>query len=106
MLAWCWAETLSGPASVVDGAGQHWESKESWVSSKEERLAGKSRDKANQGHGNGLFQERAKLGAIGKMTEESLGCSASREHCDVTVEPPVPPWGLLAINMGSADGCS
>lgn len=72
VLAKCWAETLSDPASEVGGAGQHWESKEPWISSMEGRLAGESRDKASQGHRNGLFQERAKLGAIGKMREERV----------------------------------
>lgn len=61
VLARCWPETLSGPASEVDEAGQHWESKELWINTMEGRLAGKSRDKACQGHRNGLFQERTKL---------------------------------------------
>lgn len=72
VLARCWAETLSGLASEVDGAGQHWESKEPWISSMEGRLAGRSREKTSQGHRKGLFHERAKLGAIGKMTGEGV----------------------------------
>lgn len=38
----------------------------------EGRLADKSRDKASHGHRNRLFQERVKIGAVGKMTEEAV----------------------------------
>lgn len=51
---------------------QRWQSREPWISSMERRLAGKGRDKARQGPRNGFFQERAKLGAIGKMTGEGV----------------------------------
>lgn len=87
---------------------QHWESKESWISSTgRRRLTGESRGRSSQGPGNGLFQGGAKLGLVGKMTERAGVWGAQpAASTAVCLGDPQSLMGLLAINVHPVAGCS
>lgn len=64
VLARCWPETLSGPASEVDGTGQHWESKELWINTMEGRLQARAGTRPARDTGMGCFRRQLNLGQL------------------------------------------